>query len=131
MLAYIKKKYYLCSGFDNSHLINTIKTFGTIMVRTTFNRLRSVKDSLPHGSMDAIAAELEISGDEVRAYFNGDFEILTDLDGEPLGKIHAIGSNIWTADECRFDAVSGVNALYLRYKGTGNSSLLSIEFLHD
>ena len=27
------------------------------MVRTTFNRLRAVKDSLPHGSMDAIAAE--------------------------------------------------------------------------
>ena len=42
------------------------------MVRTTFNRLRAVKDSLPHGSMDAIAAELEVSGDEVRAYFNGE-----------------------------------------------------------
>ena len=42
------------------------------MVRTTFNRLRSVKDSLPHGSMDVIAAELEMSGDEVRAYFNGE-----------------------------------------------------------
>ena len=39
------------------------------MVRTTFNRLRAVKDSLPHGSMDAIAAELNISGDEVRGYF--------------------------------------------------------------
>ena len=44
----------------------------TIMVRTTFNRLRQVKDSLPHGSMDAIAAELGITGDEVRAYFNGE-----------------------------------------------------------
>ena len=39
-------------------------------MRTTFNRLRAVKDSLPHGSMDAIAAELGIAGDEVRAYFN-------------------------------------------------------------
>ncbi len=68
---------------------------------------------------------------KTRAYFNGDYEILTDLDDEPLGKIHAIGSNIWTADECRFDAVSGTHALYLRYTGTGNSSLLSIEFLHD
>ena len=38
------------------------------MTRTTFNRLREVKDSLPHGSMDKIAAELGISGDEVRAY---------------------------------------------------------------
>ena len=41
------------------------------MTRTTFNRLREVKDSLPHGSMDKIAAELGINGDEVRAYFNG------------------------------------------------------------
>ena len=41
-------------------------------MRTTFNRLRAVKDSLPHGSMDAIAAELGISGEEVRAYFNGE-----------------------------------------------------------
>ena len=41
------------------------------MTRTTFNRLRDVKDSLPHGSMDKIASELGISADEVRAYFNG------------------------------------------------------------
>ena len=41
-------------------------------MRTTFNRLRAVKDSLPHGTMDAIAAELNISGEEVRAYFNGE-----------------------------------------------------------
>ena len=42
------------------------------MVRTTFNRLRNVKDSLPHGSMNAIAEELGITADEVRAYFNGE-----------------------------------------------------------
>lgn len=42
------------------------------MTRTTFNRLRSVKDSLPHGSMDAIGKELNINPDEVRAYFNGE-----------------------------------------------------------
>ena len=42
------------------------------MVRTTFNRLRAVKDSLPHGSMDAIGVELGIPGDEVRSYFNGE-----------------------------------------------------------
>lgn len=41
------------------------------MTRTTFNRLREVKDSLPHGSMDKIAEELAINADEVRAYFNG------------------------------------------------------------
>lgn len=42
------------------------------MICTTFNRLREVKDSLPHGSMDAIAAELGIEADAVRAYFNGE-----------------------------------------------------------
>lgn len=41
------------------------------MIRTTFNKLREVKDSLPHGSMDAIAAELNISADDVRNFFNG------------------------------------------------------------
>ena len=41
-------------------------------MRTTFNRLRAVKDSLPHGSMDAIPAELGLTGDEVRAFFNGE-----------------------------------------------------------
>lgn len=41
------------------------------MIRTTFNKLREVKDSLPHGSMDTIAAELNISGDDVRNFFNG------------------------------------------------------------
>lgn len=40
------------------------------MVKTvTFNRLRSVKDSLPSGSMNQIAEELGISADEVRSYF--------------------------------------------------------------
>lgn len=42
------------------------------MIRTTFNRLREVKDSLPHGSMDAIANELGIQADTVRSYFNGE-----------------------------------------------------------
>ncbi len=42
------------------------------MTRTTFNRLRDVKDSLPHGSMAAIANELGITADEVRAFFNGE-----------------------------------------------------------
>lgn len=41
------------------------------MIRTTFNKLRDVKDSLPHGSMDVIATELNISADDVRNFFNG------------------------------------------------------------
>jgi hypothetical protein len=41
------------------------------MIRTTFNQLREVKDSLPEGSSAVIAEELGIAADDVRAFFNG------------------------------------------------------------
>ena len=41
------------------------------MIRTTFNKLREVKDSLPKGSSAVIAEELGIAADDVRAFFNG------------------------------------------------------------
>ena len=41
------------------------------MTRTTFNRLREVKDSLPHGSSAVIANELGIAADDVRDFFRG------------------------------------------------------------
>ncbi|MBR2936582.1 MAG: DNA-binding protein [Paludibacteraceae bacterium] len=40
-------------------------------MRTTFNQLREVKDSLPKGSSAIIAEELGITADDVRAFFNG------------------------------------------------------------
>ena len=42
------------------------------MIRTTFNRLREVKDSLPSGSSAVIAEELGIAADDVRAFWRGD-----------------------------------------------------------
>ena len=42
-----------------------------MMKTITFNELRKVKDSLPSGSMDAIAQELGIDAEEVRSYFGG------------------------------------------------------------
>lgn len=68
---------------------------------------------------------------KTRAYFHGKFEIRTDLSKDAIGTINADGSNIWTAHECTFaECVSGEKALYLTYKGTGNCSLKSIEFIH-
>ena len=67
---------------------------------------------------------------KTRAYYNGTFEIRTALDGEVLGEIKGIGSNIWTSFEGKVKELSGTHALYLTYKGTGNASLASIEFLH-
>lgn len=57
------------------------------MARTTFNRLRSVKDSLPHGSMDVIAKELNLTADEVRAYFNGEGTADYHIEAGPEGGI--------------------------------------------
>jgi hypothetical protein len=37
----------------------------------TFNELRKIKDSLPHGSIKAIADKLNLSEDTVRNYFGG------------------------------------------------------------
>lgn len=37
----------------------------------TFNELRHIKDLLPHGSMEVIAAELNITPDTVRNAFGG------------------------------------------------------------
>ena len=37
----------------------------------TFNELRRIKDSLPSGSMQRIADELNLSVDTVRNYFGG------------------------------------------------------------
>ena len=37
----------------------------------TFNELRKIKDSLPHGSMKVIADKLSLSEDTVRNYFGG------------------------------------------------------------
>jgi len=37
----------------------------------TFNELRRIKDSLPHGSMKTIADKLSLNEDTVRNYFGG------------------------------------------------------------
>ena len=50
---------------------------------TTFNKVRAVKDSLPSGSMNAIAEELGITADEVRTYFGGKAEDGTGIHIEP------------------------------------------------
>lgn len=68
---------------------------------------------------------------KTRAYYNGRFEIKTSLDDKTIGTITSEGSNIWEPHECRFiEKLTGVHPLYLRYTGTGNCSMASIEFLH-
>ena len=52
-----------------------------MVITTTFNRLRHVKDSLPSGSSAKIAEELGITADEVRAYFSAGNHIEPGPDG--------------------------------------------------
>lgn len=42
------------------------------MIRTTFNKLREVKDSLPKGSSEVIAAMVGVSAEDVRAFWSGE-----------------------------------------------------------
>ena len=57
------------------------------MIRTTFNQLREVKDSMPKGSSAVIAEELGISADDVRAFFNGTAEAGYHIEQGPDGCI--------------------------------------------
>ena len=68
-----------------------------------------------------------------RAYAHGYFEIRASYSGEVLGTIPVEGTNIWTAGECRFKVKpfpGGTQPLYLTFRGSGNCSLKSFEFLH-
>ena len=67
---------------------------------------------------------------KTRGYGAGTFEVLTALDGEVLGKVDIEFQNIWTAAEGEFRPADGASALYLRYRGNGNTQLSSIELLH-
>ena len=57
------------------------------MIRTTFNQLREVKDSLPKGSSAVIAEELGMTVDDVRAYFNGTATVGYHIEQGPDGGI--------------------------------------------
>ena len=65
-----------------------------------------------------------------RGYGMGDFEIRTSIDGEVLGKISVGFCTAWTEGKAEFTVPDGIYPLYLTYKGVGNPSLKSFEFLH-
>ena len=65
-----------------------------------------------------------------RGYGMGDFEVRTSIDGDVLGKISVGFCTAWTPGTCEFTVPDGIYPLYLTYKGGGNPSLLSFEFLH-
>ena len=67
---------------------------------------------------------------KTRGYFRGTAEVRLKWDGEVIGEIPVGHSNEWKAGECRFPEISGVHALYLSFKGEGETNLQSFELLH-
>ncbi|WP_330368788.1 carboxylesterase family protein [Butyrivibrio sp. FC2001] len=67
---------------------------------------------------------------KTRGYFNGKVQVKTKWDGEVLGEIDVNSQNIWTEGTCSFAPITGVNALYLTFVGSGSCSLKSFEFIH-
>ena len=59
-----------------------------------------------------------------------DFEIRTSIVGSILGKISVGFCTAWTEGTAEFTIPDGIYPLYLTYKGVGNPSLKSFEFLH-
>lgn len=68
---------------------------------------------------------------KTRGYGAGTFEVLQSLDGEVLGKVEIDFANVWTEYEGKFQPEDGVSALYLRFKGSGNTQLSTVELLHE
>lgn len=62
-----------------------------------------------------------------RGYIHGEFELMTSLDGDVLGRVRVNGSNIWKTDTGEVSIPDGVHAIYLRFHGGGNGHLKSFE----
>jgi arabinoxylan arabinofuranohydrolase len=60
---------------------------------------------------------------KIRGYCRGVFEVKTKWDGETLGKIEVISSNIWKYFSSQINIPDGKQAIYFVYKGTGNVTL--------
>ena len=54
-----------------------------------------------------------------RGYCRGFYEVKTKWDGDALGKIDVVSSNIWKEFSAQIDIPDGTHALYFVYKGTG------------
>jgi hypothetical protein len=57
---------------------------------------------------------------KIRGYCRGCFEIKTKWDGETLGKIEIVSSNIWKEFSSPVKIPDGIQSLYFIYKGGGN-----------
>jgi len=62
---------------------------------------------------------------KVRGYCSGDFEVKTSWDGEALGKIPVVFSNVWKEYSQEITIPDGLHALYFTYTGQGSAGFAS------
>jgi hypothetical protein len=60
-----------------------------------------------------------------RGYFNGSFIVKTAWDGERIGGIPVVSSNIWETHSAAIEIPDGKQALYFTFAGSGSASLKS------
>ena len=56
---------------------------------------------------------------------SGTFEVKTAWDGEVLGTVQIVNSNVWEKYEIQAQIPDGKQAIYFTYRGYGNLDLLS------
>lgn len=66
-----------------------------------------------------------------RGYGSGSFEVKTAWDGEVLATIPIEFSNVWERYETEISIPDGVCDIYITYRGDGNTSLKSFEFITE
>ena len=62
-----------------------------------------------------------------RGYAKGRYQICTFWNGEPLGEIEVDFSNVWEKYSADISVPDGINSIYLKFVGEGNSMLKSFE----
>ncbi len=126
--------YLACHLYSEKHTMYVTETEPKIVQEAGGDHM----GSYIHGMSDGCTAGFkyfameQVTGIRIRTkgYHNGCMEVRTSWNGEVLGKIDLVNSNIWKADDCRFPAISGTHALYLTYRGGGSVNLKSVELLH-
>jgi len=60
---------------------------------------------------------------KIRGYCRGFFEVKNKWNGETLGKIDVVSSNIWKNFEAKIKIPDGIQSIYFIYKGTGIATI--------
>lgn len=87
--------------------------------------IANMKDSATAGFKYFACQGVKRVAIKVRGYCDGEFEVKTAWDGEPLGRIKVEFSNIWKEYSADIAIPGGVQALYFTYRGNGSASLAS------